>query len=154
MAVTTHCEAWLIIADHYHARLLGCTMTPKERCRLTEYGSIESPIPNIEFGRPSPLVADMTGHSYAERHRRLEEEYRRFARQLGRWINTCIDRFGIEELTAFVPDRSHKDVLAQVRHAYRDRVTLRGENLLRLSQDKLTKHHLVTGLLHAQQQSA
>ena len=147
MVVTTHTDLWLLIADHYQARLLGCSETPTGRCRFTEYSTIESPIPDIEFGRPYAL-AGMTGHSYAANHKRLEEEYRRFAKQLGRWINTCISRFRIQELTAFVPDRSHQDVLAQVSHDFRDRVTLRGENLIRLSHDALCRHHLVTELLH------
>lgn len=155
MVVTTECDAWIVIADHYHATLLGCNATPTGRCHMSRYGSIESPIPDIEFGRPSPL-AGMNGHTYAERHRRLEEEYRRFAKLLAGWINRCVERFGIDHLTAFVPERSHKDVLAHLRHEVRDRVVLRGENLLRLSPDALSNHHLVTGLLrpHKQRQIA
>lgn len=149
MVVVTKIDAWLLIADHYQARLLGCSETPTGRCHITEYSSIESPIPEIEFGRPY-VLAGITGNSYAANHKRLEEEYRRFAKQLGRWINTCISRFQIQELTAFIPDRSHQDVLAHVRHDYRDRVKLRGENLIRLSQDALHRHHLVTELLHKQ----
>lgn len=154
MVVPTYCDAWLIIADHYHASLLGCNATPTGRCHMTRYGSIESPVPQIDFGRPSPL-AGMAGHRYAERHRRLEEEYRRFAKQLARWINRCIDRFNIDQLTVFVPERSHSDVLAHIRHDYRDRITLRSENLLRLSKNDLCKHHLVAGLLqpHKQKQA-
>lgn len=151
MIVTKQCDAWLIIGDHYHARLLGCTTTEADRCHLTEFCAIESPIPDMEYYRPYGLTG-MAGHSYTENHNRLEEEYRRFARQFGRWVNTCIDRFGIEKLTAFVPDRSHAEALANVDHAYRDRVTLRGENLLRLSHHSLCKHRLVTDLLHPHEQ--
>lgn len=155
MVIATRCDAWIIVADHYQAKLLGCNATPTGRCHLTEYSSIESPIPDIEFGRPRAM-AGMTGHSYAANHRRLEEEYRRFARQLGRWISACMERFGIDKLTAFVPDRSHQDVLAHLRHAYRDRVTLRGENLLKLSHDELCRHPIIAGLTHphAQMQTA
>lgn len=149
MIVPAHCDVWLIISDHYHARLLGCNATPTERCHVTRYGEIESPIPDIEFGRPIPLT-DITGDSYVERQRRLEEEYRRFAKQLARWINRCIDRFGIKQLTVFVPEQSHKDVLTHIHTDVRDRVTLRSENLLRLSPDALSKHHLVTELMRPQ----
>lgn len=158
MMVTKHCDAWLIIGDHYQARLLGCTTTEADRCHLTQFCAIESPIPDMEYYRPYGLtgMTGMTGHSYAENQDRLQEEYRRFAKQLGRWINNCIDRFGIEKLTVFVPDRSHAEVLSNVHHAYRDRVTLRGENLLRLSHYELCKNRLVTGLLqpHEQRQTA
>jgi len=147
MVVPAPADAWLIIADHYQARLLGCSETPTGRCHITEYSTIESPISDIEYARPCAL-AGMTGYSYAANHKRLEEEYRRFARQLGRWINTCLSRFRIQELTAFVPVRSHQDVLAQVRHDDRNRVTLRGENLMRLSRDTLCRHRLVSELIH------
>jgi len=152
MVVPTHCDAWIVIADHYQAHLLGCTATPTGRCHLTRYGAIESPIPDIEFGRPNPL-AGMNGHTYAQRHQRLEEEYRRFARQLANWINRCIERFGIGQLTACIPERSHRDVIAHLRHDYRDRVALRGENLLQLSPDALSKHQLITSLLHPHKQN-
>lgn len=148
MVVTTHCEAWIVLADHYQARLLGCTTTPTGRCHLTEYGSTESPIPDITFDKPS-AVSGTAGHSYAERRRRLEEEYRRFARQLGRWMSECIERFDIEHLTVFAPESSHTHVRSHLRKAHRDRVAFRGENLLQLSQDALCRHHLITSLRHA-----
>jgi len=148
MVVTRHCDAWVVLADHYQARLLGCTTTPTGRSHLTEYGSTESPIPDIAFDKPSAL-SGTAGHSYAERHRRLEEEYRRLARQLGRWLSKCIERFDIEHLTEFVPESSHAQVRSHLRKAHRDRVVFRGENLLQLSQDALARHHLITGLQHA-----
>lgn len=152
MVVTAKIDAWLLIADHYHARLIGCSKTPTGRLQLNEYGSIQSPIVASDLGMPIAL-ADTTRNSYAERQRRLEEEYRRFARQLARWISRCIERFEIDHLTAFVPERSHQDVLSHLRHDDLNRVTLRGENLQRLSQDALSKHHLITGLLRQKKQS-
>ena len=145
MVVTPPCDGWLVLADHYHACLLSLRATPTGRCELVEYGSIESPIPDVAFCRPS-MGTRMSEHHYKANAQRLDEEYRRFARQLARWIGLSMQRFGIDRLTAFIPERSHREVLAHLCPALRERVDLRCDNLLRLSPEALRNHPAIVGL--------
>jgi len=148
MVVAKHCDAWVLISDHYRATLLGCSALKPGRCRLTDYATIESPIPDIAFCDPYP-ARHLSPHSYASNARRLDDEYRRYARRLARWIDQCIERFEIERLIADVPERLHEELIDHLPYDRRPRVELSSENMAGLTRDVLAKHPAILGVLEA-----
>ena len=142
----TATNAWIVLANDHQARLVTARRTPTGRCHLSEAEAIESPIPAHDRGRPAALNG-MNGHSYADNLRTLEEERRRFAKQLSQWLHTLLDQHHIQHLTVFAPSRSIGYLRELIRKEDIAHVDLIDENLMRLPNDALRSHHAVMSVL-------
>ena len=142
----TATNVWIVLANDHQARLISAKRTPTGRCHLSETEAIENPIPTHDRGRPIALHG-MTGHSYADNLRTLDEERRRFARQLSRWIHTLLQRHDVQHLTVFAPPKLIGCLRVAIKKDHTERIDLIVENLMRLSNDSLRCHHSVMSLL-------
>lgn len=145
----TSATTWIVLANDHQARLLSARRTPTGRCQVVERDEIESPMPTRDRGRPSALNG-MSGHSYADNLRALQEERRRFAKQLARWIDALLKRPAINKLTVFAPSRMIGSLREVLGAKHRGQIQLIDENLINMPSDTLCRHPAITRLVGLQ----
>ncbi|MFO0828213.1 MAG: host attachment protein [Phycisphaerales bacterium] len=112
-------ERYIVTADGRRAVMHACRPTPDGAWHLEEIRSLESTWENLhEHHRPVLLgrgpSANAAQHSGSPNHE-AEEMGRRFARDVGAWMNDLIDEVRPEFVAVFAPSRFVKSLRAEIR---------------------------------------
>ncbi len=131
-------HAWFALADAEHCRLLRCRQTRQGTQHVDEHGVCENKWPEQEHKRP--MTATGTTHH-------VEEDERRFAGQIVKWLRGKVEEQNIDCLVIFAPPR----ILGVLRKGTTGLLKghleeLKGE-LMRLDAGQLADHPMVRDLL-------
>ena len=135
--------AWFALVDAEHCRLLCCRLTERGTPHIDEYGAFENTLPEAEHARP--MTQDGMTHD-------IEEEERRFAGQIVKWLQEKAKEHEIDHLVILAPPR----MLGVLRKASSG--LLKGHlkklegNLMRLEAGQLAEHPMVRELVRATHQ--
>jgi len=131
-------HAWFALADAEHCRLLCCRLTWRGTQHVDEYGAFEKTLPEQEHMRP--MSEGGTTH-YAE------EEERRFAGEIVKWLRGKAEEHKIDHLVILAPPR----MLGVLRKASSGLLEGHLEeldgNLMRLETGQLADHPMVRRLV-------
>ena len=133
-------HAWFALADAEHCRLLCCRLTRQGTQHVDEYGALENTLPEAEHARPK--TGDGMTHD-------IEEEQRRFAGEIVKWLKEKAREHDIDSLAIFASPR----MLGALRKASSG--LLKGHleelegNLMRLKAGQLAEHPMVRELVRA-----
>lgn len=145
---------WVVTADARHATLFGCHRRADHSLALEQVSAIENPHeaeherhrPNLLGGaeRKGALArsaAHAAPHSVAEGHA-AEEEQRRFAREIGKWLRTTVPQPPNEPVILFAPPR-YVQLLREQLVDWEPPADIRTGNLAHLQTHDLAAHPLV-----------
>ena len=133
-------HAWFALADAEHCRLLCCRLTRQGTKHVDEHGALENTLPEAEHERPQ--AGDGMTHD-------IEEEERRFAAEIVKWLKKKASEHDIARLAIFASPR----MLGVLRKASSG--LLKGHleelegNLMRLKAGQLAEHPMVRKLVRA-----
>ena len=137
-------SAWFALADAEHCRLLCCRLTWRGTQHVDEYGSFENTLPQQEHMRP----ASQSGTTHY-----VEEEERRFAGEIVKWLRGKAEEHKIDDLVILAPPR----MLGALRKASSGLLEGHLEeldgNLMRLEAGQLADHPIVRRLVTAARES-
>lgn len=145
--MTKHDNVWVVVADARRGRLLECGRTEWGSPHVEDVDRIEHQPEDYEHQKPSPR-AGSTGATHHDHED--EEEARRFARKLTRWINRQVERRDIDRLVLFAAPR-FLGTLRKTRNGnglHAD-VESKEADLTSLTVDELTNHRRIKQLIDA-----
>ncbi len=154
---------WIVTADARQAHLFSCKHTPGGDLHLDLVRSLQNGHENEhEHRRPSLLgggerrggvghaSAGAAPHSVSVGHE-VEEEHRRFVREVKGWLHHAERELGVEQVTVFGASK----MLGMLREMVGDLsagVQLREGELTRLTAQELSKHPAVRKVAEASMQ--
>lgn len=139
-------SAWILLADAKRARLLTCQRARLGRTHLEEKAELAFDWPGHEHNRPMPL-AGKSANTYAATRHDIEEELRRFARQVADWLVDRCRTLAIDRVQLFAPPR----FLAELRKALPGVLNVElfehGTDLINLPSGQLHAHRAIRELI-------
>ncbi len=97
-------QAWIVLADSKHAKLLDCQRVPIGRMHIDVIDQLEFQWEGHEHGRPSRL-SGKEKQAYASPGHEAEEELRKFAHEVAHWMKQKVDEHKIQQAHLFAPPR-------------------------------------------------
>jgi protein required for attachment to host cells len=137
---------WLALADAQRCRLLCGHLTEQGTPHFDERGALESVPLEHEHGRPMAL-AGMTGHTFAAPHHEAEEEQRRFAGRIMKWLQKECEEHEIDRLVVIAPPRMLGQLRKVLPGSLKGPVEQHEGNLMHLDAGDLAQHPIVRELL-------
>lgn len=136
-------HAWCALADAEHCRLLCCRLTQQGTQHVDEYGAFDNTLPEQEHMRPA------TGGG--ETHD-VEENERRFAAEIAKWLQKQAKNCELDRLTIFATPR----MLGVLRNTSFGVIKggmkqIQGD-LMRLNAGQLAEHPMIRNLVQTRQE--
>jgi protein required for attachment to host cells len=143
-------EQWIAMVDERRARLFRCARTRRGTWRVEEREALRS-VWEEDHERHRPAIlgrgpATMPPHEAGWGHE-AEEQSRRFAHEVGRWLRARVERVGADPLTVFAAPRFLGLLREQLPDEWRRGVRFIETELTRLRPHELAEHPVVVSAL-------
>jgi protein required for attachment to host cells len=133
-------QAWFALADAERCRLLRCSVTALATQHVDERERLENTLPEQEHVRP------VTGGGATHY---VEENERRFAREIVEWLQNKAGEHEISRLTIFAPPRMLGALRKPPSGSLKGHLEELQGDLMRLEAGQLAEHPMIRDLVRA-----
>jgi len=144
---------WIVTADERHTHLYSCQKVAGARWHIDQRKTLENRWENYhEHHRPYSLGRGPSANAaqhFASLGHEVEEEHRRFAREVSDWLTHAIKEFGVEHISIFAASR-FLGLLRQELGDLSKQADLHEGELTQLRSHELSTHPAIVNALESQ----